>query len=236
MPDQSKPERRSWLIPAAAVLVGIIAIVFVLVQAAGRDDGSSDDRADAATVKPQQSEWEYRDPDDPMAVGPVDAPLGMVVFTDFQCQYCAKWTHNTLPDLMSYVEAGKMRIEFRDMNIFGDESEQAARAAYAAGLQGKLSEYQAALFADGRPRPKEQLSAEALATLAAELKLDVPKFRTDYASPAVVTAVRSRASDGVTAGTYSTPAFILGGQPILGAQPTEVFVEKIDGMLAAAGK
>ena len=76
MPDQSKPERRSWLIPAAAVLVGIIAIVFVLVQAAGRDDGSSDDRADAATVKPQQSEWEYRDPDDPMAVGPVDAPLG----------------------------------------------------------------------------------------------------------------------------------------------------------------
>ena len=39
--------------------------------------------------------------------------------------------------MMDYVDKGDLRIEMRDLAVFGEESERAARAAYAAGLQGK---------------------------------------------------------------------------------------------------
>ncbi|MGB3697317.1 MAG: thioredoxin domain-containing protein [Gordonia sp. (in: high G+C Gram-positive bacteria)] len=234
MSDRPSPWQ-SRLVPILAALVGLVAIVFVVVQAGDRNDAPRAADEGASASAPVRSKWENRDPDDPMSFGPVDAPVGLVVFTDYQCPYCAQWTHDTLPKLRPYAESGKLRIEFRDMNIFGDESEQAARAAYAAALQGRLADYQAALFADGRPRPKSALTDDALIDLAGELRLDVPRFRTDYASRTVLSAVRNRASDGFTAGTYSTPAFLLGGQPILGAQPTQLFLDKLQSALDASG-
>ncbi|MBY4569916.1 oxidoreductase [Gordonia sihwensis] len=227
--------RRSRLVPIVAVLAGIAAIAFVVIRSSHGVDGSAD-RAGSAASTPVRSEWEDRDPTDPMTFGPVDAPVGLVVFTDYQCPYCAKWSHDTLPALLPYADAGDLRIELRDMNIFGDGSERAARAAYSAALQGHLREFHAALFADGRPRPKSALSDDALLALAGELRLDTGRFRTDYESRTVLSAVRNKASDGFTAGTYSTPAFILGGQPILGAQPTKVFTDKLRSELDAAGR
>ncbi|EGD55264.1 thioredoxin domain-containing protein [Gordonia neofelifaecis] len=229
-----KSFRQSRLVPLLAVLVGITAIAFVVVQASGRGTDQAEHQPTPHST-PVRSKWENRDPTDPMAFGPVDAPVGLVVFTDFQCPYCAKWSYDTLPKLLPFADSGKLRIELRDMNIFGDESERAARAAYAAAGQGRLRDYHAALFADGRPRPKSELSDDALVTLADRLHLDVPRFRTDYESRTVLSAVRNKASDGFTAGTYSTPAFILGGQPILGAQPTRVFLDKLQSALDASG-
>ena len=234
MSDARRPWWQSWAVPIAVVLVGVAAVAFVFVRAA--DDDGKEAGGDRQTAESIRSEWENRDPEDPMTFGPVDAPVGLVVFTDFQCPFCAKWTTDTLPVLLPYADRGQLRIEFRDMNIFGDESEFAARAAYAAALQGRLRDYQAALFEGGSPRPKDQLTDEAFFALAQRLDLDVPRFRADYGSRATLSAVRNVASDGFTAGTNTTPAFVLGNQPILGAQPTKVFTDALDKALKAAGR
>src|SRR5699024_9713231 len=92
-------------------------------------------------AQPDLSHEEARDPDDLLAEGPVDAPVVLVVFTDFQCPYCARWSHETLPELREYVDRGELRIEWRDVNIYGDDSERAARAALAAAKQCGLEEY-----------------------------------------------------------------------------------------------
>ncbi|WP_026918445.1 DsbA family protein [Gordonia shandongensis] len=219
--------RTSILVPIVVVAVAVAAVVFVIVQSTGGDDGA-DRASDGDGAPPPRSEWEDRDPDDPMAFGRVDAPVGLVMFTDYQCPYCAQWTQDTLPTLMKYVDDGRLRIELRDMNIFGPESENAARAAYSAGLQGRLREYNAALFAGGKPRPKSRLTDAALIELAGELGLDVARFRADLSSQTVLSAVRNKASDGFTAGTYTTPAFIIADKPILGSQPTKVFTDAVD--------
>lgn len=235
MSDSRKSLRSSRLVPLIAVLVGIAAVAFVIFQATGNDDDAGQDQAGQHTSAVPRSEWEHRDPTDPMALGKTDAPVGLVVFSDFQCPYCAKWSNDTLPELLKYVDNGKLRIEFREMNIFGAESEQAARAAYSAGMQGKLREYHELLFPNGKPRPKDQLNDDALAELAGQAGLDVARFKTDYGSRTVLSAIRDKASDGFTAGAYSTPAFILGNEPILGAQPTSVFVDKLTSALDASG-
>jgi protein-disulfide isomerase len=176
---------------------------------------------------------ERRDPDDPLAVGPVDAPVGLVVFSDYQCQFCARWSDQTLPSMMEYVDDGDLRIEWRDVNVYGRDSERAARAAYAAALQGRFWEYHHALYPDGTNRSPDGLSQDSLLDIAQELSLDMPQFRTAIDNPATVEAVMRNQELGISLGAFSTPSFVMGGQPIVGAQPTEVFVDAFAQALAA---
>lgn len=177
---------------------------------------------------------ERRDEADPLAVGPVDAPVTLVVFSDFQCPYCAKWSDETFPALESYIDADDLRVEWRDVNIFGEASERGARATYAAALQGHFTAMKSALFADGMARAANELTDERLATLARDLGLDGDQFDADYQAASTKEEIARNQQLGLDIGAFSTPAFILGGQPLVGAQPTEVFTAAMDEALAAA--
>lgn len=183
---------------------------------------------------PRTLETARRDPDDPLADGPVDAPVTLVVYSDYQCPFCALWSQQTLPVMREYAAAGQLRIEWRDVNVFGVDSARAARAAYAAGLQGAFWEYKEALFADGDRPPPELLTDEGLAALAADLGLDTQRYAADVASGEVGAAVQANADEGAAIGAYSTPSFLVGGVPVVGAQPTEVFVAAVEDALARA--
>lgn len=244
--------RRSVLVPVVVSLVAVALIVLVLALRGGTEEEPAGTPGDAASPSatgpgvgqaptavespegPDLTAVERRDPGDPLAVGPVDAPVALVVFSDYQCPFCASWNEDTLPALLPHVQAGDLRIEWRDVNVFGEDSTRASRAAYAAAQQDEFRRYHDALFAGGEPRPDGGLSREALVDLAGELGLDVPQFTADLDSAETATAVEENAQLGYSLGVYSTPAFLLGGEPILGAQPTEVFVTALDQALAEA--
>lgn len=177
---------------------------------------------------------ETRDEEDLLAAGPVDAPVVLVVFSDYQCPFCARWSEQTLPSMMEHVEAGDLRIEWRDVNVFGPASERAARASYAAALQGAFWEYHDALFEGGERRSADELSEEALVALADELGLDTDRFAADLGSEETAEVISANEQLGFDLGATFTPVFILGGQPIVGAQPTEVFEEAFPVALDAA--
>ena len=182
-------------------------------------------------VEPEElslSDAERRDSQDLLAIGPVDAPVVLVVFSDYQCPYCARWSAETLPVMMEFANEGDLRIEWRDVNVFGQDSERAARASYAAALQGKFWEYHHELFADGVPRSAGDLSEEALVALATQLGLDGQRFADDMALDATAAEIARNQDLGIGLGAFSTPSFVLGGQPIVGGQPTEVFVDAFD--------
>src|SRR5690625_8033412 len=91
----------------------------------------------------------HRDADDPLAIGDVDAPVVMIVYSDFRCPYCGEWSRTTLPALTDkYVDSGEMRVEWRDMPVLGDPSVEAALAARAAANQGQFREVADALYDD----------------------------------------------------------------------------------------
>jgi protein-disulfide isomerase len=229
--------------------VALVAAVLVAVSLAARGGedsgagaaeepgGTTSDGPVAEVVEPEQEalpDMARREPDDPMAAGPADAPVSLVVYSDFQCPFCAMWSEQTQPTMLERAEAGDLRIEWRDINVFGQESLTSARAAYAAGLQDQYVEYHDALFEGGEKRPAGELDEESLIELAAELGLDTERFTADLRSEEVASAVAANQDEAASLGVYSTPAFLLGGTPILGAQPTDVFVETLDDALAEA--
>ena len=245
------PQRRRLLVPILVSAVAIALIVLVLALRSGEDEpataieegsatsGGEDGAGQAPTGvenpdEPDLTTIEERDPDDQLAAGPVDAPVGLVVFSDYQCPYCATWNEETLPVLMEHAQAGDLRIEWRDVNVFGDESWRASQAAYAAAQQGEFWAYHDALFAGGETRSAGGLSTESLIELAGELGLDTEQFTTDLDSAETAEAVTEHAELGYGLGVYSTPAFLLDGQPILGAQPTDVFIAAYEEALAEA--
>lgn len=255
MSDKPALTGRSWLIPVLVLAAAAVVIAVLLWpdddaqqsragQGPDQQSQTAEEDVPADVVNPDeyedpdQTDFSYveaRDEQDPLAAGDVDAPVGLVVFSDYQCPFCAQWSAETLPVMLEYAEAGDLRIEWRDVNVFGEASERASRAAYAAAEQDAFWEYHDALFAGGETRSETDLGDEALREVAASLDLDLEQFDADFASEETRTAVAAHAELGVGLGAFSTPSFIMGGQPITGAQPTEVFVEAFETALAASG-
>lgn len=63
---------------------------------------------------------------------------------------------------------------------------------------------------------------------------DIAKFRVDMNSPQVAAAVAKDLEEGGLLGVPSTPAFVVNGYPIMGAQPAEQFRAQIDQALERA--
>lgn len=237
-----------WLVP-----IGIVAVMALLVLGVfwmtGDDDGggAAGSGSDAGSeeqpaaiehpdtvAEPDLSSEEARDPDDLMAMGEVDAPVVMIFFTDVQCPYCASWVDDTLPVMQEYVDRGELRIEWRDVNVYGEDSERGARASVAAAMQGEVDKYHRMLFEGGEIRSSAELSEDALVEEASELGMDPEQFRADMNSEEVAEIVDTNAQQGIDLGAMSTPSFVIGGTPAVGAQPTEVFTEMVDEALVEA--
>ncbi len=229
---------QSWFIPIGIVVIAGLLITLIVLQLRGSSDPAAESPGadEAQAEEPDLTFVETRDSEDVQTAGPVDAPVAMVVYSDYQCPFCARWTNDTLPEMMEYAEQGDLRIEWRDVNQYGENSERAALAAHAAGNQGEFWEYHALLFPDGDHLSPEQLTEEHLIELADELGLDTDQFEADLTSPEVLETVQQYAVEGQELGVSGTPTFVLGGEPIVGAQPTNVFVDTFEEALAEAGQ
>ena len=239
--NASRTKRMNVKVPL--IIFGLVAALILIVFLLTPQPGTAPDESAAGQTPAEHSEsegpdltqFERRDSEDLLAAGPVDAAVGLIVFSDYQCPYCAQWNQQTLPTMMEYAERGDLRIEWRDLNVFGPESERASYATYAAALQGKFWEYHEELYANGEKRSKSQLSEEALVSLAGELGLDPVQFASDMASDQTRAEIERNQQLGFSLGASSTPVFLLDGAPIMGAQPTEVFVQALERALASRG-
>lgn len=171
---------------------------------------------------------------DPMALGAVDAPVVMVVFSDLRCPYCARFALRTAPELIErYVDTGALRIEWRDLPLLGDQSVYAARAGRAAAAEGRFWQFQHEVFAAAPSDGYPDLSAAALIGLAERAGAGDPAAvaeaadETDYDSAIAADTASARALE-----VSSTPTFVINGHPVVGARPTEHFIELIDQLLA----
>ena len=112
----------------------------------------------------------------------------------------------------------------------------AARGGRAAAAQGRFWEFEEAMYADQLPPNSGDLDEDHLVSVAEDIGLDTDRFREDLDSPEAERAVQDDFAEGQAIGVTGTPAFVINGVPVIGAQPTEVFEQTIERAAEEAGR
>lgn len=173
---------------------------------------------------------------DPTAMGRMDAPVVLVEFADYRCPYCALYARDTLPLIIEeYVETGQVRVEWRDMPLFGENSIQAALAGRAAGEQGLFWEFEEAVYAAAPERGHPDLPPERLLQFAEQIGIpDLDKFAQDMADPELLKLVLFDRDEASAIGVTGTPTFLVNDVPLVGAHPIDTFRSVINEALERA--
>jgi len=157
--------------------------------------------------------------------GSSEAPITIVEFTDFQCQYCARGAATLKQLARKYT--GKIKIVFRHNPLkFHEQARPAALAAMAAHEQGKFWEYHDLLFQN-----VQRFSEEIYVELAGQLELDLERFNRMRASESVAQQVDADLQKAQEHKFTGTPMFIVNGIVVHGAKPMDYFSKVIDRLL-----
>lgn len=194
-------------------------------------DGSGDDDQDDVS-----EQLARRTKGDPTAMGKKDAPVVMIEYADYRCPFCGVFARDTMPKIKKkYIDTGKVRFEWRDMTIYGKQSEQAAVAARAAGEQGKYWQFHDAVYDAAPKRGHPDLPRKKIIGFAKKAGVpDMAQFKKDMKSKKLKKKVKADTEEGQNAGATATPTFLVGSKPVMGAQPWSQFKQTIDEALDEA--
>ncbi len=144
-------------------------------------------------------------------LGPDDALVTIIEYSDFQCPYCAKAAPVVKQVVDSY--APDVRVIFKQYPLPNhSKAIPAGKAAYAAHKQGKFWEFHDHLF-------DNKSSVQGIEAFAKDQGLDVEQFKKDMASKEVADWVDNDHASGGKAGASGTPYFLVNGRPFSGARP-----------------
>lgn len=202
------------------LIIAAFAIVVVVMIILSQQKGKIDVTLPNLPAKPQPSGLNLGDP---------NAPVKVVEFADFQCTVCHQyWLRMESSILDTYVATGKVYYTFANFAFFGQESSDAAAAAYCANDQGKFWEYHDVIFANYQGENVGGFKPANLKAFAEKLGLDMTAFNAcfdgnKYAQKVIDDAAYAR-SQNVT----GTPSFLVNGKLVYASD----LVATIDAALA----
>ncbi len=162
--------------------------------------------------------------------GPEDAPISIIEYSDFQCPFCRQ-VQPALGELQAKY-GDKVRWSFKDLplNSIHPQAQKAAEAARCAAEQDKFWEFRAELFAS------TSITRELFDRTAEGLGVDMDDFAACLDSDRHRDAVMADSAEAESMGISGTPAFVINGILLTGAQPLENFVAVIDRELERAAQ
>jgi protein-disulfide isomerase len=160
------------------------------------------------------------DVDDDPAVGPEDAPITIVEFSDFTCGYCRRFHEQTFQTLLEKYP-DQIRFVYRDLPIVGGY--EAAQAAECADEQGAFWDFHDLLFSGGLG-----FNEDAYREYAEAIGIDADSLMECVSEERYATEVESDAQYALNLGANGTPTFFINGIPLVGAQPISNFVAIIE--------
>jgi protein-disulfide isomerase len=174
---------------------------------------------------------------DAHAIGDPDAPVTIVEYTDYQCPFCARHAQQTFGQIADeLIESGQVRYVFKALPLdqIHPQAALAAEAARCAGAQeaDKFVAMHDRLFEEQRSWSGQADAADLFVSYADDLGLDGGDFTACLESGQFQAAVQADALEARDLGFNGTPAFLINGQPLVGAQPYEVFEQAIESLVA----
>ena len=165
-------------------------------------------------------------------LGNATAPVAIIEYSDFQCPFCNRFNQQVYPKLIEqYVKTGKVKFSYKHFAFLGDESHWAAQAAECAADQKRFWDYHDLLFDRQNGENGGAFAKDKLIGFAQELKLDTAAFTTCLNGDKTADRVAVDSSEGQRLGVRGTPAFLINGKMLVGAQPFEAFQSAIEAAL-----
>lgn len=162
------------------------------------------------------------DPGSSPAKGPSSAKVTVIEFSDFECPFCSRGKATIDQVLKAYPN--DVKVVFKNLPLpFHKNATPAAKAALAAGKQGKFWEFHDILFEN-----QKTLSDKFYFDTASKLGLDIEKFKTDMASEEIAKAIEADKKLAEEHGISGTPGFFVNGVAVKGAYPFDHFKGIID--------
>jgi protein-disulfide isomerase len=164
-----------------------------------------------------QAEAAYRarfSPDEVKEIEPGDSPgkgaadplVTIVEWADFECPFCAVASPVLSQAVARHSKHARLVFKHYPLGMH-EHAEAAARAATAAGMQGKFWEYHSLLFQN-----QQALDEATLDKLAKQVGLDVAQFTTDRKSEAVADRVAADRKQADALGLKGTPTLYINGR------------------------
>ena len=167
----------------------------------------------------------YKRSSAPIAGNP-KGDITVVEFFDYNCGYCKR----AFTDMAKLIEKdGKVKLVLKELPILSKGSEEAAKIALAAKLQGKYWEAHRALISV-RGELNEQTGLRAVEKIG----LDMARLKKDMESPEVLEEIKFVRDLAQKMGIQGTPHFLVGDRAIPGA-PSNL-LEQLQGHVAELRK
>lgn len=174
--------------------------------------------------------------------GSADAPVWLLIVSDFECPYCRMWHEQSYEAIVKeYVEPGKVQLAYINLPIPSHRNAKpAAEAAMCAGVQGKFWEMADGIFATQERWSQMPIGSAVFDSIAGAQAIDMPQWRACVEDEKTREMVEADAARAGQIGIGSTPSFVIlrGDQlvrGISGAFPTDTFRVALDSALALSG-
>jgi len=161
--------------------------------------------------------------DDSPTLGKAYAPITLVEISDYQCPFCSRGNTTILQLQKEYGDKLRLVMKQNPLDSIHPQARGAAKAALAAGVQGKYWQMHDKMFENQRA-----LDQASLEKYAQELGLDVARFKKDQADPKWDQVIQKDQALASQLQATSTPQFFINGRRISGARDAAVFKQIID--------
>jgi protein-disulfide isomerase len=215
--EAASAQRRRRLIQLGSV-IGVVIVIVIVIVAATSGGGSSgvpktkhEKNENVAAVTSLLAGI----PQTAMTLGNPSAPVTMQYFGDLECPVCKEFTLGALPKLIqNEVRAGKLKIEYRNLETATREPETFRTqqiAAMAAGKQRKGWDYMELFYHEQGAEDTGYVTEKYLQELAQQVPgLNLATWTSDRASGQFTNILTADAQAANNAGFNGTPSFLIG--------------------------
>jgi protein-disulfide isomerase len=155
--------------------------------------------------------------------GAQDGKVTLVVFGDFQCPACG--AYEPMVQQVAKDNSTVLKVVFKNFPLtqIHQNALLGAKAAEAAGLQGKFWEMHDKLYEKQTEWSLGINARDIIMGYAKDLKLDTAKFSNDINSKDLEDKILAEEKEGLSLGVQGTPTFFLNGKKLENPQSLEAF-------------
>ena len=164
---------------------------------------------------------------DSPTTGASEQRIVLVEFSDFQCSYCAEVEQRLKQFMENHQREVTLVYKNFPLTAIHNDAMPAAKAAWAAGQQGKFWQYHDALFAQ-----QDKLGEALYVATAKTLNLDLEQFNRTRSGDAASKAIQQDMAIAQMLGITGTPFFVMNGEAFSGA----VQLSDMENVLARVSK